>query len=208
MTNPGTLNVYAGTLTVQGSLTSSGILQTNSGSGSIATTGVLTQTAAGTLFGIGSLTAPSFSLAGSLRPGDIDSVDGILALVGKFTLNGQVGLLSNTILVFDLASTTASDEIKVGGALTLAGTLNVNALAGFGPGRYDLIDYTGALTNNGLALGTLPSGYNYVIDTSMAGQVDLLVTNAVPEPSTWAAALTGVVLLGFVLRRRRAAALL
>ena len=81
--------------------------------------------------------------------------------------------------------------------------LNVNALTGFGAGRYDLVDYSGALTNNGLALGTLPSGYNYAIDTSMAGQVDLVVTNAVPEPSTWVSMLGGMSLLSLTLSRCR-----
>ncbi len=126
----------------------------------------------------------------------------IVAYVGTLTLNGQVSCLGSTSLVFDLGSTAASDEIKVGGALTLDGTLSANALAGFGAGRYDLIDYTGTLTNNTLDLGTLPSGYNYAIDTSIAGQVDLVVTNAVPEPSTWAGVLAGSGFLALALRRR------
>ena len=69
-------------------------------------------------------------------------------------------------------------------------------------GRYDLIDYTGSLTNNTLDLGTLPSGYNYAIDTSIAGQVDLVVTDAVPEPSAWVALLGGCAFLACVLRHR------
>ena len=144
----------------------------------------MTQTSTGTLLGTGSVTAPTLSLAGSIRPGDGDFGGLLGAAVGTLTLNGQVGLLSDTVLVFDLASTAASDRITVNGSLTLAGMLNVNAFTGFGAGRYDLIDYSGALTNDGLALGTLPSGYNYAIDTSMSGQVDLVVTNSVPEPST------------------------
>ena len=70
-------------------------------------------------------------------------------------------------------------------------------------GRYDLIDYTGTLTNNTLDLGTLPSGYSYSLDLSRVGEVDLLVTSAVPEPSTWAALLAGGGLLVFTLRRRK-----
>ena len=155
------------------------------------------------MFGNGSIAAPTFSLAGSVRPGDLPGGgQALIARVGTLTLNGQVSLSSSAALVFDLGSPAASDQIKVGGALTLDCTLTVNALAGFGTGRYDLIDYTGTLTDNTLDLGTLPSGYNYAIDTSIAGQVDLVVTGVVPEPPTWAAGLVGGGLLVLTLRRR------
>ena len=194
-----------GTITVQGSLTNSGQLATGMAPGtgnSISATGALTQTSAGTIYGNGSLTAPTLSLAGTLRPGDADYFGYVSPAVCTLTLNGAATLLGNTALVFDLASTAASDQIKVNGTLTLDGTLTVNALAGFSAGRYDLINYTGGLTNNTLDLGTLPGGYNYAIDTSIAGQVDLVVTNIVPEPSTWAAVFVGVGCLAFALRRR------
>ena len=77
----------------------------------------------------------------------------------------------------------------VGGLLTLGGTLNVTGLAGFGAGRYDLIDYPTANTayvlgNDSLALGSLPSRYNYLLDNTTPGQIDLVMTPAiVPEPS-------------------------
>ena len=211
LTNSGLISVSISTLNVQGTLTSSGVLSSGlsigseggTPGGSIVATGTVTQTSTGTLLGTGSVTAPTLSLAGSIRPGDADYNGLFGPAVGTLTLNGQVGLLSNTMLVFDLASTAASDRITVNGSLTLAGMLNVNALTGFGAGRYDLIDYSGALTNNGLALGTLPSGYNYAVDTSMAGQVDLVVTNAVPEPSTWVSMLGGVSLLSLTLSRCR-----
>ena len=118
------------------------------------------------------------------------------------TLNGQVSLSGSTALVFDLGTTAASDQLQVNGALTLDGTLTVNALAGFGAGRYDLINYTDQLTNNTLDLGTLPAGYSYSIDLSRTGEVDLVVTSAVPEPSTWAALLAGGGFLALGLRRR------
>ena len=207
-TNSGLIRTQGGTLSVQGTLNSSGVLQTSLGGtgGTISSTGALTQTSAGTLLGSGSVTAPTLALAGSLRPGDERSstTGAISAAVGALTLNGQVGLVSGTSLLFDLAGTTASDRMAVNGALTLDGTLNVNAVAGFGAGRYDLIDYTGALTNNTLDLGTLPSGYNYRIDTGMAGQVDLVVTSAVPEPATWLGGLLSLGLVTLLRRRLRA----
>ena len=206
VTNSGTIISSTSTFTAQGTLTSSGVLQAgfNNLGGTISATGALTQTAAGALYGFGPFSAPTLSLAGSLRPGDFVSGTQISAGVGQLTLNGQVGLLGNTVLVFDLTGTAASDRITVNGALTLDGTLNVNALAGFGAGRYDLLDYTGTLTNNGLDLGTLPAGYSYALDLGTAGQVDLVVTNVVPEPSTWAAVLAGTACLVGTLRRRAA----
>ena len=204
VTNSGEFRVLDGsTLTVQGTLTSPGTLQAGFGAagGTITATGALTQTASGALSGSGSVTAPTLSLAGSVRPGD-NFLGQFVPAVGTLTLNGQVGLLGSTTLVFDLATTAASDQIRVNGALTLDGTLNVNALAGFSAGRYDLLDYTGTLTNNGLDLGTLPTGYSYALDLGTAGQVDLVVTSVVPEPSTWAAVLAGAGFLVLTLRRR------
>ncbi len=211
--NTGQLSVNQGsTFAVQGTLTISGRAQAGFGVQNgyppefISATGALTQTTSGVLAG-GTFTAPTLSLAGSLRPGGSFYGNGsVQSYVGTMTLNGQVLLLSDAALVYDLAGTTTSDRIAVTGMLTLDGTLTVNAMAGFGAGRYDLIDYTGTLTDNGLNLGTLPSGYNYAIDTSIAGQVDLVVTNAVPEPSAWAAVLVGIGSLAWVQRRRARAA--
>ena len=211
LTNSGLTGSYANsTVAVQGTLVNSGQLATGSAAspgttfrpGTITVAGTLTQTAAGTIFGGGGVTATTLSLGGTLRPGDRDEENTITAAVGTLTLNGQVGLTSNTALIFDLAGTAASDRIAVSGALTLDGTLNVNALAGFGAGRYDLLDYTGTLTNNGLDLGTLPSDYSYALDLGTAGQVNLVVTSVVPEPSTWAAVFGGCTVLGLALRRR------
>src|SRR3546814_6986965 len=51
-----------------------------------------------------------------------------------------------------------NDLIEVGGDLTLGGTLNVETAVGgsFDPGIYRVINYGGTLTDNGLAIGTLP----------------------------------------------------
>ncbi|OAT15581.1 type V secretory pathway adhesin [Buttiauxella gaviniae ATCC 51604] len=59
--------------------------------------------------------------------------------------------------------------------MTLGGTLNVVTSQGgvFDPGVYRLINYTGTMTNNGLAFGTIPSS-DYSLQTSVANQVNLL----------------------------------
>ena len=71
-----------------------------------------------------------------------------------------------------LGEPSATGLFNVNGPLTLAGTLNITDLGGFGPGEYRLIDYSGMLTNNGVAFGTLPPG------TTAA---DLSVQTGVPQ---------------------------
>jgi ABC-type Fe3+-hydroxamate transport system substrate-binding protein len=62
----------------------------------------------------------------------------------------------------------------VDGSPTLGGTLNVSNLAGFGPGTYTLLTYGGTLSGS-LALGSKPTGYTWALDTSVPGQVRLVV---------------------------------
>ena len=65
-----------------------------------------------------------------------------------------------------------NDLVIDNGQLTLGGILNVNQLTGFGPGTYRLIDYTGALTNNGITVNGAPAGSQVQASN---GQVNLLV---------------------------------
>ena len=62
--------------------------------------------------------------------------------------------------------------------LTLAGTLNVTDVGGFGAGVYRLFNYGGTLTNNVMAIGTVPNGVSpggLSIQTSVANQINLVV---------------------------------
>ncbi|WP_292330060.1 hypothetical protein, partial [Mesorhizobium sp.] len=68
-----------------------------------------------------------------------------------------------------------NDLIVVNGDLTLDGTLNITDVGGFGPGVYRLMNYGGALTDNGLEFGTTPvSASDLFIQTSIAGEVNLI----------------------------------
>ncbi len=69
-----------------------------------------------------------------------------------------------------------NDLTQVGGGLTLDGTIDVTVSAGgsFGPGLYRVISYGGVLTDNGLALGAMPVGSTVAVQTSIAGQVNLI----------------------------------
>jgi autotransporter-associated beta strand protein len=150
----------------------------------------------GTLAGSGTIEigTNTMNVAGTLAPGNS---------AGVLAVEGQVEFISSALLDWDLAApnTLDGDRIDIDGDLTLDGTLDVTALAGFGTpvlgDRWRLINYTGDLTDNGLSLGTLPAldpGLYYSIDTSFANQVDLTV---VPEPSSLAMFLFGAILLWF-----------
>lgn len=109
---------------------------------------------------------------------------------GTLTIDGDLVLGSASILDFELGdpSGTAgvdSDLINVVGSgnLTLDGTLNVIDAGGFGAGLYRLINYDGALTDNGLEIGTAPAGFDtsdLTVQTSVANQVNLLVDAPAP----------------------------
>ncbi len=166
----GLTKLGAGSLTLGGTNTYIGATDITVGSfvvnGSLATTS-LTMGNDTTLSGGG-------DVAGDVILGDnviINPGDGI----GTLTL-GSLGLNASTILNFDLGSPALSDRIVVNGDLTLAGTLNIANLTGFGIGTYRLFDYTGSLTDNGLLFGITPGAFDLTLSTSTTNEVNLLVT--------------------------------
>ena len=103
--------------------------------------------------------------------------------IGTLTINGDLGLHSGSILNYEFGQNSVvggplNDLTVVKGNLTLAGTLNVTTTPGgeFDPGIYRVISYSGALTDNGLGLGIVPPGSVEVVQTSVANQVNLVVT--------------------------------
>jgi autotransporter-associated beta strand protein len=117
----------------------------------------------GTLAITGSITSPVTVASGT-------------TLGGTGTINHNLILNPGAVLSTRLPGTV----LTVSQAPTLAGTVNITAAAGFGPGTYTLLNYSGTLTNNGLAVGTTPNAtYGYLIDTNTAGQVKLIVTPTV-----------------------------
>lgn len=76
-----------------------------------------------------------------------------------------------------------NDLIAVAGDLVLDGELHFTALASFGEGTYTLLTYTGDLTDQGLAIASLPPGFDPAaseIDTSVLGEVRLQVAALAP----------------------------
>ncbi len=127
------------------------------------------------LGGTGRLTGDLAVTSGLLRPG---------LEQGTLTIDGNLTLGSGATLRYDLGAPSGtpgvdSDLLVVGGDLVLDGTLEVTDVGGFGEGLYRLIDYGGALTDNGLAIGSrLPTGYddtNLTVQTAIAGEINLLV---------------------------------
>ncbi|MDR2838854.1 MAG: autotransporter domain-containing protein [Azonexus sp.] len=106
---------------------------------------------------------------------------------GTLTIDGNLTLAADARLDYDLGDVNVvggplNDLIIVHGDLTLAGILNVSASPGgrFDPGIYGLIRYDGALTDLGLTLGEMPPGSAEILQTSIAGQINLIRDDAPP----------------------------
>lgn len=236
--NAGVLNNQTGaTLANHGALANSGVL-TNAGTftsaGMVSGTGSFTQTAGvsqidgsliqsqvslqgGQLFGSGTIASAVVNDAGVMQAG-APGAPGALGIDGSF-VQRAAGTLRALI-----GGTAAgqSSRIAVGGPLSLAGTLDLDAVNGYSfaagdshtlltfqpgtlTGTFDNVVY-GALAGQraGLAIG--PGLVLDVVYDNSLGHVQLNVTAAVPEPATWAMMVLGFGIIGGLAGRRRAAA--
>jgi polygalacturonase len=95
------------------------------------------------------------------------------------TVNNNLNLGAASTLNFAEGSNAA--EIAVTGSLVVNGTLNIADAGGLTAATYTLFDYSGALTYNGLTIGSTPNtNFTYSISTNIPGQVNLVVTSATP----------------------------
>ncbi len=144
---------------------------------------------AGTLLVTGSISSPVQVLGGATLGGN--GTVGMTEVFGGGRLapglspgtltTGTLVLDGLAMLDFELDSPAGvSDRIEINGDLVLNGTLNVSDLGGMAAGSYTLMTYTGTMTDMGLDVGSLPPGFTAAIDTSSAGQVDLIVGVLVP----------------------------
>ena len=159
-TYSGNTNVNVGRLLVDGSL----------GAGSVNVASGATLGGTGTIGG-----AVTIQNGGILAPGDSPGT----LTTGTLTLNSG-SLLNYRLGTVNVAGGGVSDLVNVHGNLTLAGMLNVSNAGGFGSGVYRLFNYTGSLTNDGLNLRTLPSGFSpgdFLVQTTQPGEVNLVVSS-------------------------------
>ncbi|AKC78278.1 outer membrane protein [Xanthomonas arboricola] len=154
----GATQVSGGTLDVIGTLGTSAV--------NVALGGTLTGTGTGTTGNVGSNVTIADGGRLALTSGSSLSVGGLTLAPGAF-------------LDVALAAPSSTRLLAVNGDLTLDGTLNITDIGGFGTGVYRLIDYTGLLTNNGLAIGLFPGSVDLsqlALQTAIGQQLNLVVT--------------------------------
>ncbi|MDH1701017.1 autotransporter domain-containing protein [Comamonas terrigena] len=167
----GSTSVSGGTLRVDGSL-GSGNVTVHSG-GTLAGGGVLG--GAVTVEGGGHLSLSSGSGLSLYSISPLSLPASSTLRMAALTLNAN----SHVDAELGVASTTALANVT--GNLVLDGSLNITDAGGFGLGVYRLFDYGGSLTDNGLVLGTLPTGVQATdleVQTSVDKQVNLVVGGA------------------------------
>jgi fibronectin-binding autotransporter adhesin len=157
----GAATVSGGTLRVNGTL-----------GGAVSTVSVL---ADATLGGAGTIGGDvTIADGGILAPGNSP---------GTLTIEGDLTLSDDSILNFEFGQANVpggefNDLVNVGGNLTLDGVLNVSVPdnGSFRPGVYRMFNYGGALTNNTLEFGALPTDSDVFVQTAVANQVNLVNT--------------------------------
>ena len=113
-------------------------------------------------------------------------------LIGRsghhLTIGQDLTLAAGNQINVKLGAPSTHALFSVKGNLTLAGTLNVSDMGGFGPGLYRLFNYDGTLVNHVLTLGKVPGGSAAVpgmsIQTAVNNQVNL-VNNAGMAVGFW-----------------------
>jgi len=118
-----------------------------------------------------------FNGQGGTTDASVLGANPVLTLASSIlTVSNSMSVGGSSRLNYGLA--TNATKTVVTGNLTLGGTLNVSDAGGFTNTTYTLFTYGGALTYNGLTLGTVPNtNFTYAISTNTLGQVNLIVSS-------------------------------
>lgn len=155
----GNVVVKDGALQLDGKLTAQSSTLTVTNTGVLSGTGVIQR-------------ATSVVNGGALAPG---SPVGVLTLTNA-TKTCHLTLGPDAVLTYDCGAT--SDRVDVYGNLTLDGTINLTNAVPIVEGTYRIFNYSGTLTDNGLAVGVFPPAYNgwsATVNTATAKQVNLII---------------------------------
>jgi PKD repeat protein len=165
--------------------------------GPIGTVNTLSLSNAGTVTPLRIFTACIISNGGVLQITNsflrMDGVsNGTFEVDGTLAVLGGAKVLLKTMLVrsgatLQIAAGSNANPIVVSNNLTVAGTLNVTDGGGFSNITYTLITYGGVLANNGLTLGSMPTNFSGTLDTSIAGHVNVIVSNVTPAMAAFTA---------------------
>jgi autotransporter-associated beta strand protein len=178
----GNNNTHTGATSVDG-----GTLLVCNTNGAGTGTNSVTVNDGGALGGTGFIFGPVIvNSGGALAPGS--------NTVGTLTVRSNLTINAGAMLNYELGTSNASDRVLVGGPLTLNGTLNITAKAGFGAGTYVLMNYSNTLSGPLPAVGIKPAGYSCTVSAS-AGQVRLLVAVQAPPAITGVLPIAGGIVL-------------
>ena len=172
---------------VDGTLTGTGALD-KVGNGTVVLAGNNSYTggttvSGGTLALQGSLSSDVIVLDGASIAGGGDIATNLIVEQGGTLAGGTGGSLSaNNIMLNDgaiieasLGSSSPGQPFVARNDLVLDGTINITAQPGFGVGVYHIFNYGGALTDNGLAIGTTPgNAADFQLQTVIPGQINLV----------------------------------
>ena len=213
-TYSGGTTVSAGKLIINGSLANSAVIVGNGatlgGNGTIAS--LVDVLAGGTI-------SPGNS-PGLLTVGSLDLETGsstFMQIVGSGSEAGTAGIDYDAVAITNPSALAYGGtlDIDFGNTVSFADntTFNLFRFSGAASGRFSSVVTTGSglysgltLTDNGSGLwtGTLLGGTQTLTFAQPTGEFQIVAT-AVPEPSTWAMALTAAGFAGWMARRRKRA---